>query len=167
MALSRLKTKGRKEAPRGFAGIPRHVMDNPDYINLTGNAVKLLNALSYQFRGKNNGDLTAAWGYMKRHGFNSQATLHRATKELVDARLILKTREGMFLKPGGRCALYALTWLPIHECPGKDLEVKPTITPPRKFSIETTLGNEKPSSKSEQTNAAIATESESTNEVES
>ncbi len=135
MALSRSKTKGRKDAPRGFAGIPRHVMDNLDYIGLSGNAVKLLNNLAYQYRGKNNGDLTAAWGYMHNRGFKSQATLHRATQELLTANMITKTREGMFMNPGGKCCLYALTWLPLNECGGK-LDIPPTRTPPRKFSLE-------------------------------
>ena len=49
--------------------------------------------------------------------------------------LIIRTREGVFLNPGGRCALYALAWLPIHDCPGKALEVLPTTTPPLKLSM--------------------------------
>ncbi len=50
--------------------------------------------------------------------------------------MIIKTRQGFFMNPGGRCALYALTWLPIDECQGKKLEVNSTTTPPRKFSME-------------------------------
>jgi hypothetical protein len=114
-------------------------MEHPDYISLTGNAVKLLNCLAYQYRGRNNGDLTAAWGYVKNHGFKSQGTLHRATQELIDCRLIFKTREGRFLNPGGQCALYALSWQSVDECQGKRLELEPTITPLRKFSLERVL----------------------------
>ena len=61
------------------------------------------------------------------------ATVCTAIKELIDANLILKTREGRFLNPGGRCALYAVTWQPIDDCFGKDLEVKATIKAPRSF----------------------------------
>jgi hypothetical protein len=50
--------------------------------------------------------------------------------------MIIKTRQGIFMNPGGRCGLYALTWLPIDECQGKKLEINPTITPPRRFSME-------------------------------
>ncbi len=119
MARNRLKTKGRTDASRSFAGIPRIVMEHHDYKSLSGSAVKLLNLMAYQYRGKNNGDLTAAWGFAKKHGFNSQATLNRATHELLNADLILRTRDGVFLNPGGRCALYAVTWQPIDECIGK------------------------------------------------
>lgn len=136
MARGRDKTKGRKDAPGGFAGIPRVVMEHPDYIGLSGNAVKALMMLAYQYKGRNNGDLCAAWAIAKKHGFKSEPTLSRAMKELIRARLAIRTREGRFLNPGGQCALYALPWLAIDECPGKRLELKPTTTPPRKFSMK-------------------------------
>lgn len=51
------------------------VMQSDDYKNLSGNAVKLLLALCYQFRGHNNGNLTAAWSVMQeQHGFRSPET---------------------------------------------------------------------------------------------
>lgn len=112
-------------------------MDSEDYKNLSGNAVKLLLALSYQYRGNNNGDLTAAFSVMQeKFGFTARGVVKRAIGQLQDANLIIQTRTSKFLNPGGQCALYALTWLPIDECKGKRLEAKPTITPLRKFSIE-------------------------------
>lgn len=107
-----------------------------DYKQLHGNAVKLLMALIHQYRGRNNGDLTAAYSEMKKWGFRSKQTLANALKALLSAGMIMQTRTGLFLNPGGRCALYAITWQPIDECPGKMLEVKPTAVPPRKFSTE-------------------------------
>jgi hypothetical protein len=139
MSRSRQRAKGRTDTDKSFAGIPRRVMDNPDYKNLSGNAVKLLLELARQYKGDriaNNGDLTAAWGVLKERGFNSKKTISRAVQELLNARMIVQTRSGRFINPGGRCSLYALSWLPINECPGKDLEVQSTITPPRKFSLE-------------------------------
>ena len=133
MARNNQNRKGTKPS---YAGIPRRVIEHQDYKSLSGNAVKLLVILAYQFRGRNNGDLTAAWGFAKNHGFNSQATLNRATHELIDAHLIIRTREGVFLNPGGRCALYALSWEPINECIGKNLEVRDTTKPPRQFTME-------------------------------
>ena len=118
-----------------FAGIPRMVMNNPDYINLKGSAVKLLLELSRQYRGNNNGDLTVAYSVLKHRGFNSKDSIKRACDELLEANLIVRTREGRFSNPGGVCALYALSWLAIDECNGK-LDVKPSIIPPRKFSLE-------------------------------
>jgi hypothetical protein len=132
-------TYGRKTktgGKRGHIQIPHIVMESDNYRKLPPNAVKLLNALVYQYRGKNNGDLTAAFTYMQAFGFKSKETLHRAIKQLLEADLIIRTRQGFFMNPGGRCALYALTWLSIDECQGKKLEVKPTTTPNHKFSME-------------------------------
>ena len=126
------------EKPTGrYIAIPHTVMRCEDYRNLKGTAVKLLNALAFQYNGRNNGDLTAAWSVMnKHHGFRSKATLTHAIQELLDANLITRTRQGYFQNPGGQCALYAVNWYAIHECPEKRLDLKRTIQPLRKFSIE-------------------------------
>jgi hypothetical protein len=128
--------KGKRKGHVSFAGIPRIVCDHEDYINLGGNAVRLLVELSRQYNGKNNGNLTAAWTCMSKRGFKSKETLSKAIKELVAANLIMITRTGYFQNPGGRCSLYALAWQPIDECLGKNLELKPTVRPPRQFSLE-------------------------------
>ena len=120
--------KTRTGGTRGHIQIPHIVMDSDSYRSLPANAVKLLNALVYQYRGKNNGDLTAAFNYMKDFGFKSKETLNSAIKQLLDAEMIVRTRRGWFMNPGGRCALYALTWHNIDECPGKSLEIGPTRT---------------------------------------
>lgn len=127
--------KGKHHIKGGFSGIPRMVMDHPDYINLSGNAVKLLNELARQYRGSNNGDLTTSYSILKSRGFKSKGTIERNRNELLNAKLIIKTREGRFSNPHGVCALYALSWQPIDECNGK-LEIASTNTPPRKFSLE-------------------------------
>lgn len=136
MARSRRKTKGRSDNPGGFAGIPRVVMDHPDYQNLSGGAVKLLLELARQYRGKNNGDLAAAHSIVHPRGCGAKETVKRAVNELLTASMIIQTREGIFTNPGAQCALYALSWVPIDECSGKRLSVAPTATPPRKFSLE-------------------------------
>lgn len=131
-----LNAKGRNNAPGGFAGIPRVVMETDDFQQLSYKSQALLIQLAYQYRGNNNGDLTVAFSILKKRGWKREATISNAVKELLDAKLILKTREGRFINPGARCALYALTWKPVDECTGKELELSPTITPPRKFSCE-------------------------------
>lgn len=136
MARSRSKTKGRSDAPGGYAGIPRIVMDSPDYQNLSGGAVKLLIEFSRQYRGSNNGDLTAAFSVLNQRGFNSKGAISRAIQELKEAGMIIESRPGQFINPCGHCALYALTWSPIDECPTKRLRIEPTTTPPRKFSLD-------------------------------
>jgi len=125
----------KKKERISFAGIPRTVMDSPDYKGLSGNAAKLLYELCYQYRGHNNGDLQAAWSLMSKRGFRSKATLSRAVAELISANFIIRTREGVFTNPGGRCALFALTWLPVNECNGKH-DYPVSSVPPRKFSLE-------------------------------
>jgi hypothetical protein len=130
------KIKGRRSDYTSYAGIPRVVMDHPDYIGLGGNAVKLLLELARQYKGLNNGDLSASFSQMSKRGFKSKTTLKSALDELLQANLITQTRTGVFTNPGGKCALFALVWLPIHECSGKHLEVSPSTTPHRKFSLE-------------------------------
>ena len=121
-----------------FAGIPRVVMECPDYTNLSGSAIRLLVELACAYKGGNNGDLSPAWTLMKERGFRSKATLTRAIKELVAAEMIILTRQGQFIK--NRAGLYALTWASIDECAGKQLDESPTRTPPRNFSLERQQG---------------------------
>lgn len=121
---------------RSFAGIPRVVIDSDDFKSLSANAVKLLLAFAYQYRGKNNGDLTAAYSVMsKQFGFKSPTTLSAALNALLEAQFIQRTRVHQFMNPGRKCALYAVTWAQIDDCDGK-LDCKPTTKPLRKFSQE-------------------------------
>ncbi len=83
----------------------------------------LLNDLGLQYRGANNGDLTAAWKIMQARGWRSRDTLGRALAELLHFGMIEKTRQGGL----NRCGLYALTWHAIDECRGK-LDCPPTHT---------------------------------------
>lgn len=122
---SRRKHKGRSEGG-GFIAIPHAVMDSPNYCALSGSAVKLLCDLRRQFTGSNNGDLSAAWGIMRRRGWKSRDTLQRATAELVVRGMIEKTRQGGL----HCCNLFALTWHAIDDCGGK-LEVTATHVPSR------------------------------------
>lgn len=134
MARSLRKSKGRNPAGT-FAALPHVVMDSEDFRALSGGALKVLMGLLRQYRGCNNGDLSATFTQAEAWGVGSKTTLAKALRELQEHNLIICTRDGRFVKPGGCCALYALSWRPIDECGGK-LEVVPTITPPRKFSLE-------------------------------
>ncbi|MFC4878117.1 hypothetical protein [Microbulbifer halophilus] len=110
-------------------------MDSDDFRSLSGGAIKVLLGLLRQYRGNNNGDLSATLNQAREWGVGSSATLAKALQELQDRALVVRTREGRFLKPGGCCALYALTWQSIDECRGK-LEIAPTRAPMRSFSLE-------------------------------
>ena len=119
-----------------FVALPHVVLESPDYLGLRSSAKALLVDLAFQYNGRNNGDLTSAFGYMKKRGWCSKQTIASALRELVAAGLVVKTRQGKFQNPHACCDLYALTWQPINECLGKNLEVSATTTPPRKFSLE-------------------------------
>ncbi|MFT5888866.1 MAG: hypothetical protein ACI9BO_001689 [Zhongshania sp.] len=120
----------------GFAGVPRIVMKTSDYAGLSYKAKALLFELAFQYRGKNNGDLTVALSVLRNRGWKREATISVAIKELLAANLIIKSRDGVFENPGSRCSLYAITWQSLDECPGKRLNVRPTTVPLRKFSME-------------------------------
>lgn len=135
MSVNLRKGKGRSDVG-GYGGLPKVVWRHPDYQSLSGNAVKLLMDFACQYNGRNNGNLTAAFAVLSDRGWNSRTTLQKALNELLSANFLMRTREGRFANPGAKCALYAITWKSIDECPGKELDVGPTITAPRKFSLE-------------------------------
>ena len=62
-AKRREKAKNRKETGR-FAQLPHVVLNSADYISLSYKSKALLVDLVYQYNGKNNGDLTAALGFL-------------------------------------------------------------------------------------------------------
>jgi len=96
----------------------------PEYAQLSPRAVKCLLDLYTQYRGANNGDLSAAWSIMSKLGWRSRSQLAGALKELTDLGWILQTRQGWNRTP----SLYAVTWLGIDRCDGK-IDVKPNATP--------------------------------------
>lgn len=119
MARALLKAKGRQAggAPGRFALVPLAVLDSSAYAALNWTARALLMELAAQYKGYNNGDLTAAYAVHRGRGW-ARRSLQRATEELEAAGFIVQTRQG------GRhfCNLYALTWKAIDDCPGKNLD---------------------------------------------
>lgn len=123
MSRTLRKAKGRREAG-SFAAIPSVILESEEYAKLSAPAVKALLDLFAQFRGSNNGDLTAAWSIMKKRGWRSKDSLYRALRGLLDKGWIIKTRQGGKHK----CSLYAVTWKAVDACSGK-LDVAPTAIP--------------------------------------
>lgn len=111
---------------RGAYMIPRLLGEHPDWLTMTGSEYRVLFLLISQYRGNNNGALAATHSMMAERGGMAEGTLATALKGLQDRNLIVRTRTNMKGREGARCALYALTWLRIHECPGKHLERGPT-----------------------------------------
>lgn len=136
MARSKFeKATGRRERQRGsFAMIPENVLLSTAYHGIRGEAARLLTAIAVQFNGHNNGNLCAAMSVLRKYGFTSADTVARSLKALLEQGLIIRTREGYFQGSTSKCALYALGWHKIDECPGKGLTVGPTKTPPTIFT---------------------------------
>lgn len=117
-----------KSGPRFFR-LESRLVQSPGHRALSFVARVVLQELMAQYNGENNGDLSATRTMAKDWGIGSDNTLRSALKELEASNWIVQTRCSVFNKHGARCALYALSWLPIDECPGKELEVLPRRTP--------------------------------------
>ena len=136
--MPRKNDHGKKRMSKGqFMRLPYEVIDSLDYLSLQPSSKQLLIDIFRQHNGRNNGDLSASFKLMQARGWTSKSTLKRALDGLLESGLIIKTREGWFQgQHSSRCALYAVTWLGINECPGKDLDVKANPRPLRAFTIE-------------------------------
>jgi hypothetical protein len=93
-----------------FVAFPRSVFEAPVFIRLSGYAYKLLMDVASQYKGDNNGNLTAAWSIMSKRGWRSKTTLWRCKSELIDAGFLYVTRIGRL---PNTCELLALTWFPL------------------------------------------------------
>lgn len=118
------KSKGRRESG-SFVALPHAVLGSDEWADLSAHAVKLLLDLYGQYKGNNNGDLTAAWSILKARGWRSKDTIYRALDELIAKGWVIKTRQGGRHIP----SLYAVSWQAIDECGGK-LDVAATNTAP-------------------------------------
>lgn len=127
MARTRRKNVGRADSG-GFLRLPHAVLDSPNFRALSAHGVKLLCDLGRQYRGKNNGDLSATWSLMHARGWKSRDTLGHALGELQHFGLIERTRQGGM----HQCSLFALTWCAIDDCKGK-LDCAPTRVPSGKW----------------------------------
>ncbi len=136
--MARKNDYGKKRTSKGqFMTLPYEVIDSLDYLSLKPSSKQLLIDIFRQHNGRNNGDLSASFKIMQARGWTSKSTLKRALDGLLESGLIIKTREGWFQgEHSSRCALYAVTWLGVNECPGKNLDVKANPRPLRAFTIE-------------------------------
>jgi hypothetical protein len=96
----------------GFVAFPYSVLNSPLFLALSPHALKLMFDVAAQYRGDNNGDLSAAWKIMQRRGWRSEATLHKAKHELLDAGFLYEARKGH--RPNV-CSLFALTWFTLDD----------------------------------------------------
>jgi hypothetical protein len=99
------------------------VLKSPQFAAVSGRAAKALLGIGSQYRGNNNGDLSAAFSLMRPLGWNSKEQLGKAVSELIDAGFLIMTRRG-----GNRVAhLYAPTFKPVDYSDKYDDRIKPTV----------------------------------------
>ncbi|MCH2160101.1 MAG: hypothetical protein MK096_15130 [Oleiphilaceae bacterium] len=124
------RAKGKSgQKKRRFVMLPLDVLNHDDYISLSMKSKVLLVDVLRQYQGYNNGDLSITLSVMKKSGWTSNASLTAAKNELINAGLLVLTRQG----GRNQCSLYGVTFQSIDGCSNK-LEVPPTSSPLRAFS---------------------------------
>jgi hypothetical protein len=63
-------------------------------MSLSFSAKALLIDVAMQYQGGNNGDLAVTWKLMRRRGWSSETTMHKAKAELLEKGLLFETRKG-------------------------------------------------------------------------
>jgi len=131
--MKRNNEKYRLKCGKGkFTALPRVFLESQSLARLSSHALKLFFDLMAQYRGFNNGDLSAAWKVMAARCWKSRDTLAKSLKELQERGFVVMTRQGGLHK----CSLFALTLYEIDDCrdlKGRskyDAHMKPTQTPP-------------------------------------
>jgi len=119
-----------------IAAIPKDVMDSEDYRSLSFSAKALLFEFARQYTLKNNGKLCATFSQLKPRGWRSEDTLRRGIKELLSRNLIMLTKRGMYGNGKREPNFYAFTFQKIDRVEGFEMDVSPTRTPPRKFTLD-------------------------------
>lgn len=132
---NRWKDAKQKQEGGAFLKLPKSVLNSRAYLDSNPYARMLLIDLFLQYRGDNNGDLCAAWKFMRPRGWRSEATLMKAKRQLLDFGLIVETRMGA--RPN-KATLYAVTWCALDGCGGK-LEMSPKGFPRGAYKLRDPL----------------------------
>ncbi len=111
-----MKNNKKYKPPKGgFAGIPRYVIETSTYKTLEYSSQSLLILLSSQYKGRNNGDISASFSMYKDY-LKSNQTLFSARDELERKGFIAINAYGGMSHGGYKLpTLYALTWLPVDD----------------------------------------------------
>lgn len=129
MSNSRQFQRQRGRSPgASFVQIPHFVLESAQWASMDPIALQLLMELVRQYRGNNNGDLSATPDSLglRNSRWNSRSVLYGRLRWLEQHGWIVKTRQGG--KHLG-CCLYAVTFWPINACPEKhpcSQETKPS-----------------------------------------
>ena len=99
----------------GFLSIDRYVIECDAFKSLRSSSVKLLILMACDYKGNNNGDLSASYSKYKDY-FGSNQTLFNARDELEKKGFIAVNSYGGMSYGGYKLpTLYALTWLPVDD----------------------------------------------------
>lgn len=106
--------------------VPLEVLRGRAWAELSFSAKALLFDLASQLRARhgeiyNNGDLTTALEVLSPAGWTRRGTVLKAAKELENAGLICKTRQGRL---PNLATLFGLTWLPLNESNKLDIRAQ-------------------------------------------
>jgi hypothetical protein len=126
--------KGRRGGDVTVFGMqPDEVLRSEAHTTLPPVARNVLQTLSAQYRGNNNGSLTLTRATAREYGINNAYMLDESLRENEARGLIIKTRHGTdpvgTLRP--RSSMYALAWHKIDPPKPEDPHhATPTLTPP-------------------------------------
>ncbi len=101
-----------------YSAMPHAIIDSVSYQSLGYSARALLIELMRQHNGKNNGHLHLSQSWLRKRGWNSVCTIHRAKQELMSNHLIIQTRQG---GRGIGASRFALSWLQVTNFLGLEL----------------------------------------------
>ncbi len=121
MSRKTWKAQKDKRDGRDFLALPLVVLESPGYRAASHVARSLLMDIAMQYRGGNNGRLTACMKYLQPLGWRSNDTIVRARRELLDLGLLVETRKGAF---PNSAAWFALSWLALDVAEGLDINPK-------------------------------------------
>lgn len=102
-----------------FIALPHSVMESPAYLRLSHHARALLLEFAFQYRGDDNGRLLCSGNYLAARGWNSNDTITKAKRELLEAGFIHETVKGH--RPN-KASWYAVTWQTLDRLDGYDPE---------------------------------------------
>lgn len=131
MARTLDRMRGRR-ASGSYSKLVHAHFESDEYAELSARAVKLMVDFLCQYRGSNNGDLTAAFSIMKKRGWRSKSQLALATDELIRYGWLIVSRQSMKRREP---TLYALTCFGIDPCGGK-LDIAANPVPPNLWKRE-------------------------------
>lgn len=112
------KSRDRRRVEEHFALLPLSVLTSEAVKHLNDSAFRLLVCI-VACPPDRNGRLMMSYSHARQFGFQSNDTIGRARKELVDHGLLVVTRAGRSHPVSRHGALYAVTWLPIHNRNGE------------------------------------------------